>query len=385
MKAFIVSQCPVFLPFLQNIHYNLEVIMKRYLSVLIIFLLLIIPVTGCNQLDSPQESTNNTPAPAPVEPTQPEPEPTQTPEPEPEPEPELIGRNLSIVSTIFPQYDWVRQIIGDKAEHKELTLIINNRIDLHNFQPSVSDIAKISTCDLFIYVGGESDDWAKDVLAQATNPDMVVINLLDLLGDAALIDEEIDDGHHHHHHHHDDDEYDEHVWLSVRNAIAFSIAISETLSALDPELSDFYQTNLAEYIEKLSALDAEYKEIISGASVDTLLFADRFPFRYLLHDYDLNFYAAFSGCSAETEASFQTIAFLVRKLNELSLNYVMVTESSDKSIAETVISNSRTGNQQILVLDSMQSSNDDDWQRGVSFLSIMESNLRILKEALENR
>jgi len=361
--------------------------MKRYLSVLLICLLVIIPLSGCNQTDTPQDIPDSIPAPDPVEPAQPDPDPAPEPDPGSEPgpaEPEPTGENLSIVSTIFPQYDWVRQILGYKAEYKDLTLVINNRIDLHNFQPSVSDIAKISTCDLFICVGGESDAWVDAVLAQALNPDMVVINLLKVLGDAALIDEEIDDGHHHHHHH-DEDEYDEHVWLSMRNTVIFCTAISKALAALDPELSEFYAANLAEYIEKLTALDAEYKTARAGAEVDTLLFADRFPFRYLLNDYDLDFYAAFSGCSAETEASFRTITFLARRIDELGLNNVMVTESADQSIARTVISNSNTGDQQILVLDSMQSANDDDWQRGVTFLSIMESNLRVLKEALENR
>jgi zinc transport system substrate-binding protein len=211
---------------------------------------------------------------------------------------------------------------------------------------------------------------------------MVVINLLELLGDRALVNDEIDDGHHHHHHHHHDDEYDEHVWLSLKNAIIFTNAITDALSTLDPELSEVYKENAAHYIERLMALDFEYKQVVSNANGDTLLFADRFPFRYLLHDYNLNFYAAFSGCSAETEASFRTITFLARKVNELNLTSVMITESANRSIAETVISNTAEKNQQILVLDSMQSTNDTDRQRGITYISIMESNLEVLKEAL---
>jgi len=171
----------------------------------------------------------------------------------------------------------------------------------------------------------------------------------------------------------------------VRNAAIFCTAITNALSTLDPELSDVYNANLAAYLEKLSALDAEFTTAANEAAVDTLLFADRFPFRYLLTDYDLHFYAAFPGCSAETEASFHTIVFLSRKVDELGLNNVMVTESSDQSIATTIINNSEAGDQQILVMDSMQSSNADDWQSGVTFLSIMENNLVVLKEALSNR
>ena len=356
--------------------------MKKISFILITFIFISFTLYGCLASDVPQEPVENTPTPAPV-PESPA-NPGNTPEPTPEltPEPIITGENISIVVTIFPQYDWVHQILGEKAEFKEITLLINNRIDLHSYQPSIRDITTISASDLFIYVGGESDDWVEAVLEQATNPDMVVINLMDALGERVLIDEEIDDGHHHHHHHHDDD-LDEHVWLSLRNAIILVDVIADALSALDPELADYYKENAALFSALLNELDLEYTQAVSNASRDTLLFADRFPFRYLLHDYGLNFYAAFSGCSAETEASFRTITFLARKLDEFSLTTVLVTESANISIAETVISNSASGDQQILVLDSMQSSNDDDRARGITFLTIMENNLSVLKEALD--
>ena len=358
--------------------------MKRIFHFFITCILLSAMLFGCSQSDIPQvpqEPAENTPAPAPV----PEPPgtPDNTPQPSPElpPEPVVTGENLSIVTTIFPQYDWVCQILGEKAEFKEITLLINNRIDLHSYQPSIRDITTVSTCDLFIYIGGESDDWVEAVLEQAINPDMVVIKLMDVLGDRLLVDEEIDDGSHHHHHHHDD-EYDEHVWLSLRNAVIFANIIANALADLDPELADYYKENADLYSKHLHDLDDEYTQVVSNASRDTLLFADRFPFRYLLHDYDLNFYAAFSGCSAETEASFKTITFLAKKLDELGLTSVMVTESANVSIAETVIGNSSDKNQKILILDSMQSSNENDRMHGVTYLSVMESNLNVLKEAL---
>jgi len=363
--------------------------MKRFLSAFLICMLLIISVSGCNQTEVPPGTPAPPPAPVPEQPRQSGPDntPGTSQEPEPDPDPELTGINLSIISTVFPMYDWVHQILGTKADYKNLSLLLNSRIDLHNYQPSVSDIVKLSTCDLFIYVGGESDHWVEAVLTQAANPDMIVINLMEVLGGAILIDEPMDHGqshghHHHHHHDDDDDDYDEHVWLSLRNAAVFCSAIADALSALDPELAELYEANLAAYTEKLSVLDAEYTAALSGSTGKTLLFADRFPFRYLLHDYGLNYYAAFSGCSAETEASFQTVVFLAKKTDELGLTSVMVTESSDQSIATTVISSSAAKTQHILVLDSMQSSNSDDWHRGVTFLSIMENNLKVLKEAL---
>jgi len=355
--------------------------MKHFVFFLLIIALFTVYVSGCGQSNVPQAPVDASPEPAPVQETTPEPASTPEPVAEPDSEPVVTGESLSIAATIFPQYDWVYQILGDKAEFKDISLILNSRVDLHSFQPSPRDIATISTSDLFIYVGGESDNWVEAVLEQALNPDMIVINLLELLGDEALIDEEIDDGQHHHHHH-GDVELDEHVWLSLRNAEIFTSAISEALSKLDPELSDVYKTNAESYIEQLMALDTLYKEAMSGANGDTLLFADRFPFRYLINDYNLNFYAAFSGCSAETEASVQTIGFLVRRVNELGLSTIMVTESANIRIAETVISNSADGNQNILVLDSMQSSNSDDRASGVTYLTIMESNLRVLREAL---
>ena len=301
-----------------------------------------------------------------------------------------IGSNgkISVVCTVFPQYDWVRQILGDKADGMNLTMLLDNKIDLHSFQPSVDDIVKISACDLFIYVGGESDEWVNDALKEATNKNMVVINLLDTLGDAAKIEEiiegmeeeaeeseevEIED----------EIEYDEHVWLSLKNARIFCAVITSALSSLDAGNAETYKNNLKAYIEKLSALDSEYRTAVNAAPVKTLLFGDRFPFRYLVEDYGLNYYAAFVGCSAETEASFETIIFLANKVNELNLKNIMVTESSDTAIAKTIINNTPGKNQQILVLDSMQSVTSNDVINGATYLSVMENNLNVLKEALK--
>ena len=295
------------------------------------------------------------------------------------------GGTINIVCTVFPQYDWVLQILGSKAENMNMTLLLNNRIDLHNFQPSVDDIIKISTCDLFIYVGGESDKWVENVIKAATNKNMVVINLIKELGASAKI-EEIIEGMQDENEHEDDDhedeleaEYDEHVWLSLKNAITFCSVITNALSSLDADNAEVYQNNLNAYVEKLSALDSDYQAVVDAASVKTLLFGDRFPFRYLLDDYGLSYHAAFPGCSAETEASFETIIFLAKKMDELNLRNVMVTESTDESIAKTIINSTRDKNQQILALYSMQSVTANDV---TTFISIMENNLNVLKEAL---
>ena len=295
---------------------------------------------------------------------------------------------LQIVTTIFPEYDWVMNILGENPANAEVTLLLDSGVDLHSFQPSAEDIMKISTCDLFIYVGGESDKWVEDALEEATNKDMVVINLLDLLGDAVK-EEEVVEGmqeeEHGHEHEHEEGEveYDEHVWLSLKNVDVFVESISEEVQKLDPENADSYKKSAADYIKKLDALDAAYQDAAADASSDTLLFGDRFPFRYLVDDYGLSYYAAFVGCSAETEASFETITFLAQKVDELSLPAVMTIEGNDHRIAETIVQNTKTKDQKILTMDSMQSVTAKDVENGTTYLAVRENNLSVLKDALK--
>ena len=290
------------------------------------------------------------------------------------------GGKLSIVTTIFPEYDWVRQILGDKAEDVELTLLLGNGIDLHSYQPTADDMIKISTCDLFIHVGGESDDWVDDALAGAVNKDMVVIDLLDVLADAVK-QEELVEGMQAE----DEDEtgLDEHVWLSLRNASAACSHIAERLGELDPENKAVYEANAAAYIEKLNALDARYASAVSEAKTDTLLFGDRFPFRYLTDDYGLRYFAAFAGCSAETEASFETIVFLSGKVEELGLSAVLTLEGSDGKLAQTIVDNTSLKSARILQMDSLQSTTLQDIAGGKTYLGAMEQNLEVLRQALQ--
>ena len=325
---------------------------------------------------------------------------------------------IQIVTTIFPEYDWVMNVLGDNPANAEVTMLMDNGTDLHSYQPSAADILKISESDLFIYVGGESDEWVEDVLKEAVNKDIIAINLLEVLGDK-VVEEEIvegmqeeeehdhdheDEDEHDHDHddedehdhedkdhdediekahdHHDEIEYDEHVWLSLRNAAILVDSISEAIQKIDSANAEVYKANSASYIEKLNALDAEYQAAVDAASTKTLLFGDRFPFRYMVDDYGLDYYAAFVGCSAESEASFETITFLAGKVDELSLNVVLTIEGKDHSIAKTIVANTATQDQKILSLDSMQSTTAEDVKAGATYLSVMESNLEVLKEAL---
>ena len=291
---------------------------------------------------------------------------------------------LRIVTTIFPLYDWAVNILGENAPHAEVSMLLDNGVDLHSYQPTVEDILKISDCDLFIYVGGESDAWVDDALKEAVNPDMVVINLMDVLGDFAK-EEEIKEGMQEDGKEGDEEEteWDEHVWLSIRNAKLFCETIEQTLETLDPDCTDIYRDNLETYSGELDALDREYEAAVSEAPVKTLLFGDRFPFRYLTDDYGLDYYAAFVGCSAETEASFETILFLAKKVDELALHAVMTIDGSDQKLAQTIVQSTEAKDQDILTMDSMQSVTAKRLAEGADYLSIMKDNLQVLKEALK--
>ena len=291
---------------------------------------------------------------------------------------------LKIIATVFPEYDWVKNILGEKAENADLTLLLDNGIDLHSYQPTADDLIKISTCDVFVYVGGESDGWVDDALTQAVNKDMIVINLLEILGDR-VVEEEIKEGMQAEEEEAEEDEgpeNDEHVWLSLRNAAYICKYIAEKLGEADAANKDVYIANAAAYIEKLNALDEQYKTAVDSASSKTLVFGDRFPFRYLVDDYGLDYYAAFVGCSAESEASFETITFLADKVRELGVKNVAVLEGSDGKIAGTVIKTSGVDGVGTVTLNSMQSVTSTDVENGADYLSIMTKNLENLKTSL---
>lgn len=295
---------------------------------------------------------------------------------------------LKIVTTIFPEYDWVKQIAGD-SNNLDITFLMKNGGDLHSYSPSAEDILKISSCDMLVYVGGESDKWIEEILENSVNSNIKTINLMNVLGEKAKEEELVegmeDDDHDDHGDHDDDDaelEYDEHVWLSLDNAQLFVKSITENLCAIDSENAETYKANCEKYLSQLDALDDEYEEVIENSKYKTLIFADRFPFRYLTDDYDLSYYAAFKGCSAETEASFETITFLANKADELNLPRILTIDGSDGKMAKTVVATSKNKNRMIYSLDSLQSVTDNEVQSGKTYIKAMESNLEILKKAL---
>ena len=514
--------------------------MKKITALLLVFLMLLGVLVGCSEAGKNNETTVTTLSKQPSADSG-----------------KREGKPLKIVTTIFPEYDWVREILGSKADMAELTMLLDNGVDLHSYQPTAEDLVKISDCDLFVYVGGESDGWVENALKNAANKDRRVINLLDVLKDRVKTEEAVpgmqaEKGHSHgvadfadsdvqdrslsdwngqwqsvypyvldgtldpvmemkaesgkmtaeeyknfyrsayetdvekitidgntvtytrkdgaasgvydskgfyirhkdngskqvrykyqkvsgdagaptylvfsdhniasaepEHFHlyfgdagfdglveegkrfptfypadltgeqiveeileHGAKEYDEHVWLSLKNAAVLVNAISESLQALDPDNKDTYAANAAAYGKKLSVLDAGYQKAVDAASNQTVLFGDRFPFRYLVDDYGLSYYAAFAGCSAESEASFETISFLAKKMDELKLPCVLTIEGTNHKIAETVVANTAEKNQKVLTMDSMQSTTSRDGANGTTYLAVMEKNLAVLAEAL---
>ena len=337
---------------------------------------------------------------------------------------------LSIVTTIYPEYAWTKEILGSRADSVNLTLLMKNGVDLHSYKPTAQDIAKIASADMVVYVGGESDEWIKKALEATPKKGRSEINLMEALGDRVKAEEVVEgmlaeheehhhgehaeehehhdehkehadpsassgtkEHHEHHdehaeeHHHHDHEEEvenDEHVWLSLKNAEILVQKIAAELTKKDSAHATLYTENAKDYIVKIKALDGDYRTAVESAARKTVLFGDRFPFRYLVDDYGLKYYAAFVGCSAESEASFETIAFLAGKMDSLSLPAIFTIEKGNQKIANAVLAASKKSKEaQILTLNSMQSVTEQQIIDGMDYLSIMKSNLDVLKNALK--
>jgi len=366
---------------------------KNMLSGIISLVIAVSALTGCAQNSVPEISNSSQPGGA------------------------STGK-VSVVCTSFPQYDWVCQLTKGLDDEFEITYLQNTGADLHSYQPSAVDIATIGSSDLFIYIGGESDSWVEGALKNAVNPDLISISMLDALG-SRVKEEELKEGmqeddhdhdsedhdhsdkahdqdsqdHDHddtahvqdsedHHHEKGEVEYDEHVWLSLRNAEALTEMIADRLETLAPESAATVKANCDNYVAELKELDHEYETAIEAAPVKTIIFGDRFPFRYLVDDYNLDYYAAFVGCSAETEASFETISFLTNKVDELQVPAILTIENGDQKVAKTILNNTKSKNQQILVMDSIQSVSQEAINGGKTYLGAMEENLKTLKIAL---
>ena len=283
---------------------------------------------------------------------------------------------IRIVTTIFPLYDWIREVTGNDGAF-EITLLQNTGTDLHNYQPTVADMVKVYQCDVFIYVGGESDQWVDDALETAVNKDMRVLCLMEAISDRIRYEESregmnpVDEPE-------EEEEYDEHIWLSLRNAEACVMEIGKVIEE-KLQKYDVLEGNMVPYLNKLDKLDKEYARTVDSAEKKVLLFADRFPFLYLVKDYGIDYYAAFRGCSAESEASFETVSFLTGKVNELQLDHVMILENGNRKLAQTVIRDSERPDCEINELNSLQSTTLQD---GKTYLEIMEDNLKVLERVL---
>lgn len=284
---------------------------------------------------------------------------------------------LKIITTIYPVYEWVRQVTAG-TQNTDVSLLLNKGVDMHSFQPTTKDIVNISSCDVFVYVGGESDEWVGDVLRDASNKNMLTLNLMDALGSLAREEEAVEGMQGEEEEADGEAEYDEHIWLSLKNASVLTSYIAEKLGEKDAANKSAYDNNAKKYTAELNALDSRYAEAVKTAKHDTLIFADRFPFRYMMADYNLKYYAAFSGCSAESEASFKTLVFLADKLKELQLDKLMILDGSDGKIARAVMDTAGAKNTEILTLNSMQS----EIGESDSYLGIMENNLTVLQQAL---
>lgn len=281
---------------------------------------------------------------------------------------------INVLCTVFPLYDWARNIAGNTAE---VSLLNENGADMHSYQPTAADIVRLHSCDILIYTGGESEKWVAEVIKQSDNKNLKALNLIELLGDKAVTEREEgaerrENG----------DETDEHIWLSLKNAEILTDKIAAALSGADNKNKDIYKTNAAKYAERLAALDKEYTEALKNAKHKAMIFADRFPFRYFTEDYGLDYYAAFPGCSAETEASFETVIFLAKKADENG-DCIFITETSNGDIAKAVNRNTAKRNKKILTLDSMQSVNKKDIKNGLTYISVMQKNLETLKIGVE--
>lgn len=281
-----------------------------------------------------------------------------------------------VVTTIFPPYDFAREVAGDRIELSVLVTVT----DSHSFSPSAADMALIEECDLFIYTGGDGDVWAEDFLEQIDTSHKTVLNMMEL---CTLIEAEHDHGHEHEHEHeHEGETYDEHVWLDPYNAAAITEAIRDALVAIDPAGESDYCSNAAAYLSELDALDEEYHTSLSSAKHHSIVVADRFPYRYLCKAYGISYTPAIDGCGSASDLAAIAYDELITALNTDHLSVILCTEYSDRTIANTVLRESGREDVRILTLHSCHTLTMSAIEEGDSYLSLMRENLQILTEAL---
>ncbi len=289
-----------------------------------------------------------------------------------------LSRNketASIVASSFVGYDFARAVTGDESG---VSMLLKPGAEMHDFEPSPEDIIKIKNADLFIYVGGESDEWVEDLLGDNEVPKEKTLRLMDLV---ELKEEELAEGMEEHERHDEEEsEYDEHIWTSPVNAIKLVNGLKDKLSDIHPEQKDVYAKNASAYTSRLSEIDQKIRDVVAAGSKKELIFGDRFPFRYFTDEYGLNYYAAFPGCSEQTEASSQTVAFLIDKIKSDDVKTILKIELTSDKLAQSIAD--ETG-AKLMTLNSAHNISNEDFNSGRTYADIMETNIETLKEALK--
>lgn len=274
---------------------------------------------------------------------------------------------ISVVTTIFPAYDIVREIAGDKVD---LKMLLPFGGESHTYEPSLKDMVAVSECDAFIFVGGDIDPWSEGLLKASLNSERRRLSLLEIAGEEHLHTEDEE--------HHDDE--DQHLWTSPKRVMEIAKVVSETLCDIDPENTEIYTKNRAAYLEKLNLLSSDFEALAKGSKGKTLVFADRFPFGYLCRDYGFEHLSALSGCSSDTEPTITAVNNLINKVKEEKIPAVLYTETADGNIAKTVMNATDCDKK---LLHSCHSISEEEFSEGETYLSLMNKNLETLKEVLE--
>ena len=289
---------------------------------------------------------------------------------------------IQVVCTLFPYYDFARQIGGDDVD---VTLVVPAGRETHSFEPTPMDVIRISQADVFIYNGGESEQWVADILDAAGEDIPCVLSMMDA---AELREEELVEGMQsgasaHDHHDHDEDEeeieYDEHIWTSPVTAMALCRAITDGLCQADPDHADSFRARLADYLAALEALDETFREVVAGGSRDLLVFGDRFPLLYFCREYGLDYRAAFHGCAGDTEPSLTTLKYLIDLVSEQHIPVVYTIELSSRKVAKAI---AETTGAQVRTFHSCQTVSRAEFDAGVTYLQLMEANADVLREGL---
>ena len=281
------------------------------------------------------------------------------------------SQKLKIISTVFPPYDLARQIAGDNAD---ISILLPPGSESHTYEPTAKEIIEIQNCDIFLYIGGENEQWAEKIISSNKSDSVKTVKLIDCvktLEEAELHEEEHEEEHSH--------ETDEHIWTSPKNEQLMLTAVYDAICEADPENKAVYTKNKDSYNEQLTELDKAYKEAVGNAKNKTIIMADKFPFRYLAEEYGLDFYAAFSSCSDESEPSAAAMTSLISKIKELKIPFVYYLEFSSTKVADTLCSETGASS---LMLHSCHNVSKEDLDKGVTYVDLMKQNLENLKTAL---